>query len=325
MWGRIDDKLHAHPDWLALRDSSPAWLLWTCLSWALAYSPSGFIPASVAKGFGAQRTMAKLVATGWWVAVDGGYQIHNFARYSTRQGDAPQKSAPSNLSEKRRAAGAAGAAKRWQTDGKPGMANDGKSDGKPDSNLPSLARGPARASPDPDPDPDVYDVGLPSSSERTPLVPPLAPVDPDAPKPLLEAWRLLDARGFARDLVTTCLNNWHGRRDRLPTAVAYVLAHAPKDAGAGLIVTGCRTADPDLVEDWDRAGRPAPSAPPAKPPEKPPVRFDLGLDEPTPSPRKPRQAPPPPLRRVGDPSDGSQVVQGPVDAPAGLRAAGGAT
>lgn len=323
MWGRIDDKLHAHPDWLALRDSSPAWLLWTCLSWALAYSPSGFIPASVAKGFGAQRTMAKLVATGWWVAVDGGYQIHNFARYSTRQGDAPQKPAPSNLSEKRRAAGAAGAAKRWQTDGKPEMANDGKSDGKSDSNLPSLARGPARASPDPDPDPDVYDVGLPSapSADRIPWVP---PPDPDAPKPVEEAVEIAGKHGIDRGTVATCLPRWRGQRSAFSTAMAFVAAHAPKGFGAGYVVAAFRGLDPDLVDGWDRAGRPAPSAPP-KAHEKPPVRFDLGLDEPTTPPRKPRQPPPPPLRRVGDAADGSQAVQAPADASAGLRAAGGAT
>jgi len=154
MWGRVDDKLHAHPDWLLLKDASPAWLLWTCLSWALAYSPSGIIPTQVARSFGAQRTIAKLVSTGWWTEVDGGYQIHNFHRYSTRQSEQATHPSTHELSEKRRAAGAAGAAKRWQSDGKPEMANDGKPDGKPDSNLPSLACAPTRASPDPDPVPD---------------------------------------------------------------------------------------------------------------------------------------------------------------------------
>lgn len=174
MWGRVDDKLHAHPDWLLLKDTSPAWLLWTCLSWALAYSPSGTIPSQVARGFGAQRTIAKLVETGWWVEVDGGYQIHNFHRYSTRQSDQPPGANTQGLSEKRRAAGAAGAAKRWQTDGKPEMANDGKPDGKSNSNLPSLACAPTRASPDPDPVPDPVVPPTPIQTGPDPVVAVLA-------------------------------------------------------------------------------------------------------------------------------------------------------
>lgn len=91
-WGRIDDKLHAHPKWMLIRDASPAWLFWSCLSWALGYSPSGFVPAHVAKGFGAQRAMAKLVEAGLWEEADGGYLIHDFTSYSSRQVD-PELSA----------------------------------------------------------------------------------------------------------------------------------------------------------------------------------------------------------------------------------------
>jgi len=390
MWGRIDDKLHAHPKWVAIRDTSPAWLFWSCLSWALAYSPSGFVPTHVAKGFGPSKTMEKLVEAGLWERVDAGFLIHDFAAYATKQTVDPELAAvraeagrlggqaraavritfPNvTETEKSRARGQVFRAVRAGKLTKGPCIVCGSSESrahhrdysKPlevtwlcsrhhehahradEPNVQATApaneeandaangvtspRAPTRASPDPDPDPDVYDVGLPSAptADRAPLVPPLPPVNPDAPKPLLEAWRLLEARGFARDLVTTCLNNWHGSRDRLPVAVAYVLAHSPKDAGAGLIVTGCRTADPDLVEDWDRAGRPAPTAPPPKAPEKAQVRFDLGLDEPPPPPRKPRQPPPPPLRRVGDAPDGSQGVQTPTDAPAAIRAIGGAT
>lgn len=85
MWGRVDDKLHAHPKWVAIRDTSPAWLFWSCLSWALAYSPSGFVPTHVAKGFGPPKTMEKLVEAGLWERADAGFLIHDFAAYSTKQ------------------------------------------------------------------------------------------------------------------------------------------------------------------------------------------------------------------------------------------------
>lgn len=272
MWGRVDDKLHAHPDWLLLKDASPAWLLWTCLSWALAYSPSGTIPTQVARSFGAQRTIAKLVATGWWTEADGGYQIHNFHRYSTRQSEQATHPSTHDLSEKRRAAGAAGAAKRWQSDGKAEMANDGKPDGKPDSNLPSLACAPTRASPDPDPVPD-------------PVPPPTPAPEPD---PVVAALaKSSDLRGEGVDLVRLA-GALRGEaaaagypEARLLEALPYALkelatSRTDRPTGKGatryLLSVVRRVARPNVLEAEIERRRPPP-----EPPHR--LGFDLALED----------------------------------------------
>jgi hypothetical protein len=83
-WGKVDDRLHAHPK--AVRAGAQAMGLWVmCLSWVGAYETDGFVPSSqavlLAKSLGISRptgVCSQLVAVGLWEVVDGGFLFHDY-------------------------------------------------------------------------------------------------------------------------------------------------------------------------------------------------------------------------------------------------------
>lgn len=82
-WFRVDDKLHSHPKIVALFDgpcAGDALALWTLSgSWASDQRTDGFVPGGQAKRFGFKgKAASELVRVGLWVAVEGGYQFHQY-------------------------------------------------------------------------------------------------------------------------------------------------------------------------------------------------------------------------------------------------------
>lgn len=74
--------------------------------------------------------------SGLFVVAEGGFRIHDFDAYGDPPADELAVESGQTLSEKRRAAGRAGAARRWQPHSKPPdlpFESDSKIDGKPDS------------------------------------------------------------------------------------------------------------------------------------------------------------------------------------------------
>ena len=69
-WFKVDDKLHAHPKWLALKPSARA--LWvTAGSWCAANLTDGIVPPHVLRTLNAtKRDAAELVAAGLWWQLD---------------------------------------------------------------------------------------------------------------------------------------------------------------------------------------------------------------------------------------------------------------
>lgn len=123
-WARLDDGFHDHPkvDGLSL---AAVGLYTLCLTWAHRHRKTAVMPghiteARVAKLAGKQSRAltTELLTSGLWEPENGmgGYVIHDFADYLPKERDP----------DERREAGKRGAAKRWE------------SDGKPDGNLPSL-------------------------------------------------------------------------------------------------------------------------------------------------------------------------------------------
>lgn len=145
-WVKLDDQARHHRKILAAGPVG-AWL-WVC---GLMYCNSqkardGFIPTEAVPVLYPlptwRREAIRLAAIGLWEPVEGGYRVHDYHDYQPTAEDG------ATLSEKRSAAGRAGAAKRWQPDGKP----DGKTMARAIANVDSkpIARpGPSRPGHDP--------------------------------------------------------------------------------------------------------------------------------------------------------------------------------
>lgn len=80
-WFKVDDRLHAHPKWLALPKGARA--LWiTAGSWSSAQLSDGFVPKSALTFLdGTTREAAALVTSGLWEIVPGGWQFHDWQAY----------------------------------------------------------------------------------------------------------------------------------------------------------------------------------------------------------------------------------------------------
>jgi len=160
-WSKLDDTLHGHPK--ALDAGLEAMGLWTLtLSHCGAYLTDGWVKRAAALRFAGatdvERLSATLVHVGLWEPHPSGdgWQVHDFLAYNPPAETVRAQRA--ELSAKRAEAGRKGAAKRWQTDGKP----DGKPSGRSsnpkgltdlrDGNLPSRLPS-TRNGPDPDPVP----------------------------------------------------------------------------------------------------------------------------------------------------------------------------
>jgi hypothetical protein len=73
----VDDNLTFHSKVVAA--GNPAMGLWVRAgAWAACYLTDGYIPTDIAHTIGTQTQAARLIESGLWRAVDGGYQIHEF-------------------------------------------------------------------------------------------------------------------------------------------------------------------------------------------------------------------------------------------------------
>jgi hypothetical protein len=130
-WARFDDDVLDHPKLLMVSDLA-AHLWFKAIVWSRKQKTNGVVPRHViATLLRVKKTDAlakELVdaippgkSAGLFESIDGGWKIHDFDHFGP-----PQRE---ELSETRAEAGRRGAAKRWQTDGKPdGKREDG--DGK---------------------------------------------------------------------------------------------------------------------------------------------------------------------------------------------------
>lgn len=80
-WFKVDDHLYSHPKWIDLPKGSRA--LWvTAGAWCAGQLLDGVIPASVLPLLGGNRADAqRLVASGLWREVNGGWKFHDWAAY----------------------------------------------------------------------------------------------------------------------------------------------------------------------------------------------------------------------------------------------------
>ena len=148
-WVRLDDSFHNSRKVLALMARGTlgfaALGLWSVTrTWTAQQRSGGVVPAAVvyqmagspARG---EAWAARLVEVGLWTPLEGGWQIHDADKYTSK------------LSETRAVAGRKGAERRWQTDGKPDgkpMANAKVANGKPMAN--DSSRTDARVDPGPE-------------------------------------------------------------------------------------------------------------------------------------------------------------------------------
>jgi len=142
VWAKIDDQFTDHEKVVGL--SLAAKGLWLC---GLVYSArrltDGFVSEDVVarECYNAESDSLtwpelsnELVNAGLWERADRGFQIHDYLEYNPSK--AQVQAERTTLSEKRAAAGKAGAAARWQADGNSygkrmanGMANEWQTDG----------------------------------------------------------------------------------------------------------------------------------------------------------------------------------------------------
>lgn len=105
VWFLVDDNLALHQK--VIRAGNPAMGLWVRAgSWSAANLTDGYVPSNVARDIGNQYQIRKLVDTGLWSSVPGGYQFHDWAdrqptadqvrqrRDSARQRKAKQRGKP---------------------------------------------------------------------------------------------------------------------------------------------------------------------------------------------------------------------------------------
>lgn len=115
-WVRLEDVFTDHPKIVGLKDSAFR-LHVTGLCYAARHLTDGRLPLAVVKVWRFKATDAKeLLDAGLWEEADGQYLIHDFLDFNP-----PREQVEAEREERREAksrAGRAGAAKRWQTDGR---------------------------------------------------------------------------------------------------------------------------------------------------------------------------------------------------------------
>lgn len=85
-WFLVGDDAHSHPKMVAAGNAAIG--LWTrCGSYSARYGLGGFVPAEIARAYGAKAEITALVRSGLWDAVDGGWQFHDWdhVNYSAEQ------------------------------------------------------------------------------------------------------------------------------------------------------------------------------------------------------------------------------------------------
>jgi len=90
-WFKVDDQWHDHPKCLGL--SFQAKGLWVHAgSWCAAKLTDGFVPKGAVKVWGAPPSLAaELVAHGLWVALDQGWQFHEWTEHQPSRADVIEK------------------------------------------------------------------------------------------------------------------------------------------------------------------------------------------------------------------------------------------
>ncbi|MFI9405299.1 hypothetical protein [Nocardia sp. NPDC052316] len=76
-WFQVDDQLGFHPK--AVAAGNAAMGLWVRAgSWSMQQLTEGFVPAAIVRGLGSAAQAKKLVESGLWMPVDGGYRFHDW-------------------------------------------------------------------------------------------------------------------------------------------------------------------------------------------------------------------------------------------------------
>lgn len=85
-WFKVDDGFHSHPK--AMKAGTSAIGLWArCGSWSSDHSTDGFIPQEIAELYGSVTMARRLVVSGLWSEVDGGYSMHDFLDFNPSKAD----------------------------------------------------------------------------------------------------------------------------------------------------------------------------------------------------------------------------------------------
>lgn len=142
MWFKVDGNLAFHPKIIAAGNEAMG--LWVRAgAWSCEQMTDGFVPTGIANAMANGMASAiALVMANLWQEVDGGYQFKDWDEFQPSGEE--ERARKRELSEKRKAAGKKGAAKRW----------NGNSHSKPMANgmASAMANGWQTDSPDPDPD-----------------------------------------------------------------------------------------------------------------------------------------------------------------------------
>jgi len=110
-WVRVDDDMPDSPKIVPLSDAAFRAYV-TSICYSSRNLTDGFIPGKKAREFvGKTKVLLELVGTLWEIT-DGGFNIHDYLIYN------PTRAEVEGLKDVRSKAGAKGAARRWQTDGK---------------------------------------------------------------------------------------------------------------------------------------------------------------------------------------------------------------
>ena len=79
-WGKVDDNLAFHPK--VIQAGNEAMGLWVrALSWSMSILSDGHVPSGLVSAFNGDDAAEKLVESGLWIAVDGGFQFRDWAEY----------------------------------------------------------------------------------------------------------------------------------------------------------------------------------------------------------------------------------------------------
>lgn len=76
-WFQVDDQLGFHPK--AITAGNAAMGLWVRAgSWCSLHITGGFVPTNIARSIGTPAQIKRLTESGLWMAVDGGYEFHQW-------------------------------------------------------------------------------------------------------------------------------------------------------------------------------------------------------------------------------------------------------
>lgn len=143
MWFKVDGNLAFHPKVIAAGNEAMG--LWVRAgAWSCEQMTDGFVPTGIANAMANGMASAiALVMANLWQEVDGGYQFKDWDEFQPSGEE--ERARKRELSEKRKAAGKKGAAKRWNSN----------SHSKPMANAMASAMANGWQTDSPDPDPDI--------------------------------------------------------------------------------------------------------------------------------------------------------------------------